>query len=104
MSNNLFADCIERRDKLQIYSDIIKVTNQETKITRILRLANIQYNSFRECIETLCGAGLLEKVESNIHSRQSQDMRTKYAYKATDLGKEWCKMVDDIYETLEGPF
>jgi len=104
MSNNLFADCIERRDKLQIYSDIIKVTNQETKITRILRLANIQYNSFRECIETLCGASLLEKVELNIHSRQSQDMRTKYAYKATDLGKEWCKMVDDIYETLEGPF
>ena len=103
MKNNLFADCIERRDKLQIFADIIKVSNQETKITRILRLANIQYNAFRECIETLCNAGLLEKVELNINSCRSQDMRTKYAYKATDIGMEWCKMVDDIYKTLEGP-
>ena len=101
MYNKLFADSIERRDKLQLFADIIKVSTNETKITRILRLANIQYNTFHECIETLCEAGLLEKVAFNDQRRPSQDMRSKHAYRATEMGTKWCEMVDEVYRTLE---
>lgn len=97
----LFADSIERRDKLQLFADIIKVSTNETKITRILRLANIQYNTFHECIETLCDAGLLEKISYNDRHSQSQDKRSKHIYKATEMGQKWCEMVDEIYLTLE---
>lgn len=89
MSKRLFTDSLERRDKLQILANIIKVSTQETKITRILRLANIQYNTFQECIETLCKSGLLERVELNTKPRRSQNMRTKYAYKAKEMGMRW---------------
>ena len=101
MYNKLFADSMERRDKLQLFADIIKVSTNETKITRILRLANIQYNTFHECIETLCEAGLLEKVAFNDQHRPSQDMRSKHAYKATEMGMKWYDMVNEGYRTLE---
>lgn len=101
MNKKLFADNIERRDKLQLFADIIKVSTNETKITRILRLANIQYNTFQECIETLCDAGLLEKEAFNEQRRASQDMRSKHTYKATEMGIKWCEMVDEVYQTLE---
>lgn len=103
MGSKLFADKLDRRDKLQLLADIIKVTTRETKITRILRLANIQYNTFKECIETLCGAGLLRKVTLHDRPRRPKDMRTKFAYKATEIGMKWCEMVDEIYQMLKEP-
>lgn len=72
-------------------------------MTRILRLANIQYNTFHECIEKLCMAGLLEKFSLLGNTQTSQDLRTKIAFKATKIGIEWCEMVDEIYQTLETP-
>ncbi len=101
MMKKLYAENIERRDKLQIFADIIKVTTKKTKTTRILRLANVQYNTFIECIETLCEAGLLEKIPPKKKPTPPSDMRTKYTYKATDTGIKWSEMVDEIYETLE---
>jgi len=97
----LYSENIERRDKLQIFADIIKVTTKKTKTTRVLRLANVQYNTFTECIETLCSAGLLERIPVNGKASSSSDMRTKYTYKATDTGIRWSEMVDEIYKTLE---
>lgn len=103
MGIDLFADRLDRRDKLQLLADIIKVSTRETKITRILRLANIQYNTFQECIDTLCGAGLLQKVTLQDRPRRPRDMRTKFAYKATEMGLKWCEMVDEIYQMLGEP-
>jgi len=99
----LFADNFDRRDKLQIFADIIKVSSRETKMTRILRLANVQYNTFLECIEKLCRAGLLEKVAPNEDMKSSDDMRTKCVYKATETGVKWSKQVEEIYQTIEEP-
>jgi len=100
MKTKLFAEDLERRDKVQILADIIKVSEHEAKITRILRLANIQYNTFQECIDTLCNSGLLERVELPQTPRSFRDLRTKYAYKATQMGIKWCEMIDEIYKTL----
>ena len=102
MLGRLYADYLERRDKVQIYADIIKVTAKPTKTTRILRLANVQYNTFLECIETLCNAGLLEKASLNIKkSSSSKNYRTKYTFQATAIGREWCESLDELYQTLE---
>lgn len=103
MSKSLYAESLERRDKLQIYADVLKVSYKETKMTRILRLANIQYNTFNECIDKLCEAGLLEKVDMLNDERTSQDNRSKYEYKVTEMGTKWLDLVDDIYRTLDAP-
>ena len=99
MIGQLYADYLERRDKIQIYADIIKVTKKPTKTTRILRIANIQYNTFLECIDTLCTAGLLEKISID-YKKTTKDNRIKYKYKATHMGRKWVESLDEIYQRL----
>lgn len=102
MNRQLYANVEERRDKLQIFYDIIKVSEKPTKITKILRLANVQYNTFQECIDILLNSGLLEKVHLlKKGSRSAGDKRSKYSYKATEQGLRWCESVEEIYQTLE---
>jgi len=100
MINRLYADYIERRDKVQIYADILKVTKKPQKPTKILRLANIQYNTFIECVDTLCNAGLLEKTSLNYKVKNAH-VKTKYEYKATEMGEKWIKMLDEVVRSLE---
>ena len=97
MLDQLYVASGSRRDKIQIYYDIIKVSTRPTKVTRLIRLANVQYNTFIECTETLIKAGLLEKVILN--SRRKRD-NPKEIYKATKIGLKWCEQVDDIYNSL----
>ena len=101
MIGRLYADYLERRDKVQIYADIIKVTKKPTKTTRILRLANVQYNTFIECIDTLCNSGLLEKISLEYKKSSTKDNRAKFVYQATEIGRKWCEALDELYNTLE---
>jgi len=101
MIGRLYADYLERRDKVQIYADILKVTKEPTKTTRILRLANVQYNTFLECVDTLCNAGLLEKTDLDYKKRSSKPGNRKYVFRATGLGRKWLESLEDIYERLE---
>jgi len=100
MINRIFTDYIERRDKVQIYSDILKVTKKPQKTTKIIRLANVQYNTFLECVDTLCNSGLLEKISLDYKNRESH-IKTKYEYKATEMGEKWCQMLDEIIRGIE---
>jgi predicted transcriptional regulator len=103
MSRRLYADSKKRRDKLQILADIIRVSNHETKVTRILRLANVQYNVFHEYIETLVSIGFMERVKFGHGNRSFGDKRTQFSYKASEMGLRWCEMVDEVYDVfLEG--
>ena len=101
MIGRLYADYLERRDKVQIYADIIKVTKQPTKTTRILRLANVQYNTFLECIETLCSAGLLEKISVDYNKKSKRKDYKKIEYQATEMGRKWVDSLDELYKILE---
>jgi len=102
MSRQLYANVEERRDKIQIFYDILKVSEKPTKITKILRIANVQYNTFQECIDKLIKSGLLERVYLiEKGNRSIRDKRSKNTYKATALGLQWCKEVDEIYKALE---
>ena len=98
VSGQLYANVEERRDKLQIYYDIVKVTARPTKITRILRLANVQYNTFLECVDRLIQAGLLETL--HLSGKKPRKGRVKVVYKATEQGLEWCKNIEEIYNAL----
>ena len=100
MIGRLYADYLERRDKVQIYADILKVTKEPTKTTRILRLANVQYNTFLECVNTLCDAGLLEKTDLDYKKPVHKSGNRKYVFRATELGRKWIESLDDIYERL----
>ena len=100
MWKSLYTESIERRDKVQIFADIIRVSGKSAKVTRILRLANVQYNTFIEYVDRLCGIGFLERVsleKSGVSGKRSPS----YRYKATMMGEEWCGLVDEIYEDLE---
>ena len=90
---SLYTEGIERRDKVQIFADIIRVTDKPTKITRILRFANLQYNTFLDCVDRLCNVGFIERV--------GPASRGRYRYKSTKTGEEWCDLLDEIYEGLE---
>lgn len=97
----LYTDTSERRDKIQIYADIIQITKTPKKMTRILRLANIQFNSFQESIDILCESNLLEKILLKYANKNVADNRVKYKYKATKMGLDWIKQVNEIYKTIE---
>ena len=99
MRKSLYVEKINRRDKLQIYSDIISVSSRPVKITQILRLANVQYNMFLEYVDNLCSAGLLERL--SIKCKKGSKKITTFAYKATEMGLNWCVAVDEIYGQLQ---
>jgi predicted transcriptional regulator len=97
MLEQLYVTSEQRRDKIQIYYDILKVSAQPVKITRLMRLANIQYNAFIDCTETLLKAGFLEKVNFRTRKKRS---KTKELFKATRIGLDWCRQVEEIYNSL----
>jgi len=97
MRQKLFNEKIERRDKVQVLSDILKVARTSSKTTTILRLANLQYNKFLECKDILCDAELLKEINL---STNNADSRTKCLYKTSEQGKKWIKKVENIYYNL----
>ena len=101
MNNQLFDDVEDLRDKIQIYYDIIRISAKPPKATKILRKANIQYNSFVNYMNKLCSAGLTEKVPVSNGDETIHDKRTNYVFKATQFGLEWSNMVNGIYRTLQ---
>ena len=99
----MYAEREDRRDRIQVYADIIRVARRPVKVTRILRLANVQYNQFREYVERLCESGFLEKLSYGPSGRRG-DRRSSHAYRATEMGIRWCELVNELYESLENTF
>ena len=98
MLTQLYSDVEERRDRVQIFSDILRVTKKPTKITKILRVANVQYSTFQEYVDMLIEADLLEKVPvDKKSSTRTFDQRTNYFFRATQTGQNWCNLVKEIY-------
>ena len=91
----LFSDACDRRDKIQIFADIIAVCVEPSRITKILRFANVQYNIFHEAIELLTRVGFIEETPL-----EYPDGRVKHEFTATDLGIAWCYSVRSVYVTL----
>ena len=77
-----------RRDRLQILADILNVASRPTKVTRILRYANVNFYSFREWSRRLIEAGLLKVNEDGF-------------YETTEKGAAWLLKIHRIYEDLQ---
>jgi len=101
LKRQLFDEIEHRRDNIQILADILKVTSQPTKMTKILRVANIPYDAFQKCIDKLNDAGLIRVIPIEKGSGSSHDKRTSYVFEATIIGINWCKKVENVYNTLE---
>ena len=102
MNRQLFAEFEGRRDKIQIYADIIKVTKKPTNKTRILKLANIQFHTFQEYIERLCSNGFLEKINTTENKASLKKIKPrKTLFIATELGLKWCNKVEEVYQKLK---
>jgi len=95
-SDELFAERYPRRDRIQVLADIVTVCSEPTKLTRILRLANVQYNFFKKAMETLREAGIMEST-----STDSRDERTRFEFEATDVGISWRNFVHLVYIMLD---
>ena len=80
---------LARRDKIQIYHDILSYCEKERRLTYILRYANVQYTSFNEAIKIFEDRKLIIKyLKMAVDSKQP-----KMFYKTTKKG---LRLVDDI--------
>jgi predicted transcriptional regulator len=95
MGEKLFTDSKGRRDSIQILADIITISQEPTGKTRIMRMANVQYNMFQEYVEALLKMGFLEQNVERVKRNF-----TRERYQSTARGMQWCKKVFDVYAQL----
>jgi len=86
----LFDDDYIRRDRIQLFSDIIQVARTPRKTTKIMRKANIQYNIFSKLVQNLMDNGLIER--NGVKNP---------TYVATNLGVVWSQEVHRLYSVLK---
>jgi len=72
-----------RRDRIEMIQEVLVLCRETRKLTEILRLANIQYNSFVGIVDPLVEKGFLIKVPCP----KSGDKKTKYKWMTTAEGK-----------------
>lgn len=82
-----------RRDRIEMIQEILMLCRKPRRITEILRLANIQYNSFVGIIDPLVEKSFLIKVPCP----KSGDKKTKYKWMTTAEGKA---LLGEIGEVL----
>lgn len=86
----LFDEKCIRRDRIQLFSDIIQVARIPRKTTKIMRIANIQYNIFFKMVQKLMDNGLIEK--NGVKNP---------TFVATDVGVVWSREVHRLYSALK---
>jgi len=84
-----------RRDKIEIVRDLLQVCEEETAKTRILRFANIQYNSLPQFLEPLVREGYIEKIPA-----KTRDKRTFYNWRTTTRGKTLLREIEELLDRL----
>ena len=95
MLNDLFEGEETRRDSLQIYADIVAVCTEPSKITKIIRMANVQYRFLQRALDLLLEAGLIRKMLPTY-----RDERTSREFATTELGLRWRRTVCSVYDAL----
>lgn len=85
----------KRRDRAEIATDILETCVGGAKLTKILRLANLQYNSFGKFVGPLVDGGYL--LETMVDTR---DKRTIWEWETTPEGRNFQREIKDIYRRL----
>ena len=79
-----------------VIHDILTVSRKPGIATRIMRLANVRYNIFREYVDLLCKSGFIEEKKAT----EDTSLNKKY-YQTTKMGDRWCRMIKTVYEELK---
>lgn len=86
-----------RRDKLEIVSAIISITQQPSSITQLLGDANLGYSQLKEYLRFMLGRRLIEKRDL-IRGAE----RTTQVYQATEKGNRFLELYCEILILLQG--
>jgi len=98
LSDEVLSDKNKTRgNRIQALHDILQVSIDPERTTKILRLANVRYGIYCEYVDDLLNAGLLKKKGKNEKRKKTY---TTIHYQTTKIGDEWCKMIKSIYKEL----
>ena len=86
-----FRSC--RRDKLEIVSAIISITQQPSSITQLLGDANLGYSQLKEYLRFMLGRPLIEKRDL-IRGAE----RTTQVYQATEKGNRFLELYCEPFD------
>lgn len=78
-----------RRDKLDIYADILKAIGKNTKKTHVVYEANLNFKRCKEYLKEMRNEGLVE-IRSN----------SPLAWCITEKGREFVKKYDEVRELI----
>jgi len=84
-----------RRGVMEIKRDILHVCLKPRKVTEILRLANIQFNSLGNHLDSLIKADLISRI-----NHQGNDQKTKYVYETTSEGKQVLQEIEALADRI----
>lgn len=87
----LYADRVERREKLQIYGDVLAVCIRDRRTSEILHEANLFAQSWDEYRPALIAKGLLMSYT---------DSNGATHYRSTAHGRKMLKTIRDIYDVI----
>jgi len=84
-----------RRNKLDIFADILKVALKGALKTHIVGKANLNFRLIPPYLKTLIDRGLLSKTREPFKSR--------YMYRTTPKGVEFLEHYQALIQAIEGP-
>ena len=93
----LFTEKTLKRDRIQLLSDILKASEKKSNMSKIMRIANVQYYTWGRCIETLSQKEFIEIIEND----SSVNSNEKILFKATKKGLDWTKRVETVYDEID---
>lgn len=87
-----------RRSKLEIYLDVLKVIKEGTKKpTRIMYGANLSWKLLQGILGSMVSQGLIEEIDAS----DSRDKRTTKVYKITSKGDSVIRYFDRAKGLIE---
>ena len=94
----IYDSTVPRRDYIQILHDVLASCVKPTKISLIIRKANVSYEKAKLLLDEFVTLGLAYNQTLPIRSK---DQRTRRLFQATESGLKWCEDVEDIYNRIK---
>ena len=86
-----------RRDKVEIMSAIIVMTEKPSILTHIMHHVNLSYPSLKKYIQLLISLRLIEKRELPMDAEKNS-----YVYQATERGLDFLKVYCELLRLMHG--
>lgn len=85
-----------KRDRLQVYADILRISSEPLLKSELNRESGAYYRILNKALAVLEEAGYIAHIEEPFGER------VKHVYVATRDGLSWAKRVDDVYQSVDG--